>query len=97
MYALAFPAHKFWTFESKELYKAWWQLPAHFALKVFWNSPILVPFLLVYLDTTWGMEPWSAKIAAAVLVGFFQNMPVCKYVIFNQALVDWTLKQKNKL
>jgi putative flippase GtrA len=96
-YGIAFTFHKLWTFESKELYKASWQLPAHLLLKLGWNAAILTPFVLYYVVENWGWEPWASKLAAGVAIGFFQNYFVCKHVIFNPVFIAWIVKQKRKI
>lgn len=87
-YTLNFGFHKVWTFESKELYTTVWQLPAHLFLKLVWNALLVTPLALYCLVEYWGWNVLLAQPAAGLVIGFFQNFVICRYVIFNPRLVE---------
>lgn len=85
-YVLSFTLQKTWTFESKEVYTAAWQLPAHLCLKLVWNALFVTPLLLYVLVEYWEWNTLLAQPVAGVSIGFFQNFLICKHVIFGSWL-----------
>lgn len=80
-----FPLHKWWTFGDQGRTKTATSLQtiSHGALKL-WNNLGAAPLLVIVLVEYALMPPMLAHPLAGVLLGVFQNYPVCHWIIFRR-------------
>ncbi len=79
-----FPLHRNWTFDVRRgAAVTTLQGASHYGLKL-WNIYLLTPFLLHWLVEGYGWSPVWIKLFLPVGIGLFQNLPLCRYVIFRK-------------